>query len=159
MNTSPVDATKIKLWTARDPVLSQVLQFVLQRWPSEVEDEALKPYFIREEKRSIECTCWLPLMGSSGHSTPSRERRGVEHITRYSPGNSQNEEFSQELCTVAKNGHEFTREGEKLCYLSESPNGPSLFTITPLGMAGPPLVASTRRLCGTFHGKDVLADH
>ena len=26
-------------------------------------------------------------MGSSGHSTPSRERRGVEHITRYSPGN------------------------------------------------------------------------
>ena len=25
INTSPVDATKIKLWTARDPVLSQVL--------------------------------------------------------------------------------------------------------------------------------------
>ena len=111
INTSPVDATKIKLWTAR------------------------------------------------GHSTPSRERRGVEHITRYSPENSQNEEFSQELCMVAKNGHEFRREGEKLCYLSESPKDSSLFAITPLGMAGPPLVASARRLCGTFHGKDVLADH
>ena len=48
-------------------------------------------------------------MGSSGHSTPSREGRGVEHITRYSPGNSQNEEFGQELCMVAKNGHEFRR--------------------------------------------------
>ena len=33
INTSPVDATKIKLWTASDPVLSQVLQFVLQGWP------------------------------------------------------------------------------------------------------------------------------
>ncbi|KAL9978544.1 hypothetical protein ACROYT_G016071 [Oculina patagonica] len=33
INTSPVDATKVKLWTARDPVLSQVLQFVLP-WQS-----------------------------------------------------------------------------------------------------------------------------
>ena len=57
-------------------------------------------------------------MGSSGHSTPSMERRGVEDITRYSPENSQNEEFSQEQCMVAKNGHEFRREGEKLCYMS-----------------------------------------
>ena len=98
-------------------------------------------------------------MGSSGHSTPSMERRGIEHITRYSPGNSQNEEFSQELCMVAKNGHEFRRDGEKLCYLSESPKDPSLFAITTLRMAEPPLVASERRLCGSFYGKDVLADH
>ena len=60
---------------------------------------------------------------------------------------------------VAKNGHEFRREGEKLCYLSESPKDAFLFTITPLGMTGPPLVAIARRLCGTFQGKDVLADH
>ena len=59
-------------------------------------------------------------MGSSGHSTPSRERRGVEHITRYSPGNSQNGEFSQELCMVAKNGHEFRREGVKSCATCQS---------------------------------------
>ena len=43
INTSPVHVNKIKLWTARDPVLSQVLQFVLQGWPSEVEEEALEP--------------------------------------------------------------------------------------------------------------------
>ena len=59
---------------------------------------------------------------------------------------------------VAQIGHEFGREGEKLCYLSESPKDPSLFAITPLGMAGPPLVTSAHRLCGTFHGEDVLAD-
>ena len=60
---------------------------------------------------------------------------------------------------VAKNGHEFRREGETLCYLSESPKDAFLFTITPLEMAGPPMVAIARRLYGTFHGKDVLADH
>ena len=43
INSSPVDATEIKLWTARDPVLFQVLQFVLQGLPSEVKEEALKP--------------------------------------------------------------------------------------------------------------------
>ena len=59
INTSPVDATKIKLWTARDSVLSQVLQFVLQGWPSEVEEEALKPYFIRREELSVQAGCLL----------------------------------------------------------------------------------------------------
>ena len=53
INTSPVDATTIKLWTARDPVLSQVLQFVLQGWASYVEEEALKPFLIRREELSV----------------------------------------------------------------------------------------------------------
>ena len=49
INTSPVDATKIELWTARDPVLSQVLQFVLQGWPSEVEEKKpWSPIFLEE---------------------------------------------------------------------------------------------------------------
>ena len=59
INTSPVHVNKIKLWTARDPVLSQVLQFVLQGWPSEVEEEALKPYFIRREELSAHAGCLL----------------------------------------------------------------------------------------------------
>ena len=157
IKTSPVDATKIKLWTAHDPVLSQVLQLVLQGWPSEVQEEALKPYFIRREELSVHAGCLL--RGALVIVNPSREKRDLEHISRYSPANSQNEEFSQELCLVAKNGHKFRKEGEKLCYLSESPKDPSLFAITPLGMAGLPLVASARRLCRSFYEKDVLVDH
>ena len=56
INTSQEDATIIKLWF---PVLSQVLQFVLQGWPSEVEEEALKPYFIRREELSVQAGCLL----------------------------------------------------------------------------------------------------
>ena len=59
ISTSPVDATKVKLWTARDPVLSLVLQFVLQGWPLKVEDEALKPYFTRREELSVHAGCLL----------------------------------------------------------------------------------------------------
>ena len=59
INISPVDDSKIKLWTARDPVVSQVLQFVLQGWPSEVEEETPKPYFIRREELSVHASCLL----------------------------------------------------------------------------------------------------
>ena len=58
INTCQEDATKIKLRTALDPVLSQVLQFVLQGWPTEVE-EALKPYIIRREELSVHAGCLL----------------------------------------------------------------------------------------------------
>ena len=44
-------------------------------------------------------------------------------------------------------------EKVKSCATCQSPKDPSLFAVTPLGMAGPPLVASAHRLCVTFHGK------
>ena len=59
INTSPVDATKVKLWTSHDPVLSQVLQFVLHGWPMAVDEEALKPYFARREELSVHAGCLL----------------------------------------------------------------------------------------------------
>ena len=96
-------------------------------------------------------------MGSSGHSTPSRERRGVKHITWYSPGNSQNQEFSQELCLVAQNGHEFRREGEKLCYLSESPKkAPPCSPLHPWGWPGRPWSRVHIDYAGPFMGKMFL---
>ena len=52
LNTSPVDSVKIKQWIARDQVLSRIKQFVLQGWPSDVEDIKLQPYFTRENELS-----------------------------------------------------------------------------------------------------------
>ena len=59
INTSPVDATKVKLWTTRDPVLSQDLQFVLPGWPMAVDEDAPKPYFARKEELSVHAGCLL----------------------------------------------------------------------------------------------------
>ena len=154
INTSPVDATKIKLWTTRDPVLSQVLQFVLQGWPQDVEEEeGLKPYFIRRDEL---CTCWTPLMGSSGHSTPQRERKGIEHITRYSPGNSQNEEFSQKLCMVAKNGHKFRREVKSCVTCQSHQKTPPYSPLHPWESPGRPWSRVHVDYAGPFKGKMFL---
>lgn len=59
ITASPVDALKVKQWTARDPVLSQVMQFVLQGWPSAVEDNQLQPYFTRRNELSVHAGCLL----------------------------------------------------------------------------------------------------
>ena len=59
LNTSPVYAVKIKQWTARDPVLSRIKQFVLQGWPSDVEGNKLQPYFTRKNELSVHAGCLL----------------------------------------------------------------------------------------------------
>ena len=58
-NSSPVDWSKVKLWTARDLVLSQVLQFILHGWSITIKQEALKPYFARKGELSLLAGCVL----------------------------------------------------------------------------------------------------
>ena len=59
LSRSPVDATKIKHWTTRDPVLAQVEKFTLHGWPASVENEIMKPYFSRRQELSIQGGCLL----------------------------------------------------------------------------------------------------
>ena len=47
LQSSPVNASMIKAETATHPVLSKVLQFVQNGWPSSCEDEDLKPVWHR----------------------------------------------------------------------------------------------------------------
>ena len=58
VNDTPITATKIAQWTARDPVLSKVLNFVLQGWPSVV-DEEFTAYRRRKDDLSVEQGCLL----------------------------------------------------------------------------------------------------
>ena len=49
----------IKEWTKRDPILSQVLGFILDGWPSKNSSEELNPYFTKQNKLSIDgCILW-----------------------------------------------------------------------------------------------------
>jgi hypothetical protein len=59
INGSPVDATKLKSWTDRDPVLSQIKHFVLNGWPTTVEDTDLQPYFARKDELSVHAGCLM----------------------------------------------------------------------------------------------------
>ena len=44
LDSSPVCATDIKKETSHDPVLSRVLQFVLNGWPDICDSDNLKPF-------------------------------------------------------------------------------------------------------------------
>ena len=50
----PVTSHEIATATAKDPVLSQVLQYTQRGWPSTVDDECLKPYLHRRHELSVE---------------------------------------------------------------------------------------------------------
>ena len=49
LETSPVNATQIRTWTSKDPVLSRVKELVLQGWV-DTTDEQLQPYQRRKDE-------------------------------------------------------------------------------------------------------------
>ena len=84
INASPVDALKVKQWTARDPILSQVMQFVLQGWPPVVEDAHLQPYFTRRNELSVQAGCLL--WGSQVIVTPQGREEVMNILHDSHPG-------------------------------------------------------------------------
>ncbi len=57
INNTPPDATKMKLWTEHDPVLSRTKQYVLLGWPSTVLDAELQPHYSRRDELSVDAGC------------------------------------------------------------------------------------------------------
>ena len=56
---TPVHSGHIKEWTKRDPILSQVLRFILEEWPTKNNSEELNPYFTKRSELSVEDGCVL----------------------------------------------------------------------------------------------------
>ena len=157
INTSPVDATKIKLWTACDPVLSQVLQLVLQGWPSGVEEEALNPYFIRREELSVHAGC---LLWEARVIVPPQGREELLNILHDThPVRVKMRSLARSYVWWPKMDTNLEEKVKSCATCQSYQKDLTLFAITPLGMPGPRSVASARRLCGSFYGKYVLADH
>ena len=57
LDTMPVSATQVRLWTQSDPILSKVLQFVLQGWPEKVATPEVKPFLHCHNELSVEHNC------------------------------------------------------------------------------------------------------
>ena len=56
---TPVHSSHIKDWTKRDPILSQVLRFTLQGWPTANSNQEVNPYFSRRTELSVKDGCVL----------------------------------------------------------------------------------------------------
>ena len=59
MDLTPVTSRQIKTWTRKDPILSRVLNYVLQGWPAAIEDDKLKPFVTRKLELSSHDGCLL----------------------------------------------------------------------------------------------------
>ncbi|CAC5416982.1 unnamed protein product [Mytilus coruscus] len=60
MDLTPVTSRQIKSWTRKDPILSRVMNYVLQGWPASNADDDLGPYFTWKLELSLhdECLLW-----------------------------------------------------------------------------------------------------
>ena len=54
-----MQSSHIKEWTKMDPILSQVLGFILEGWPSKTSSEELNSYFTKRTELSVEDGCIL----------------------------------------------------------------------------------------------------
>ena len=59
LQSSLMTATHIKKETAKDPLLSRILQFVQTNWPSSCSNEEAKPYWQRRIEISVQDECLL----------------------------------------------------------------------------------------------------
>ncbi|XP_061883310.1 uncharacterized protein K02A2.6-like isoform X1 [Entelurus aequoreus] len=86
LEETPVKASRIKQWTERDPVMSQVKTFLLQGWPSVIEGEELRPYTKRKTELSLQdgCIFW----GARVIVPPPGRSQIVEEIHETHPGAS-----------------------------------------------------------------------
>ena len=58
LSDTPVTATKVAKWTARDPVLSHVKEYTVTDWPHTVSDD-FQPYYNRRSELSVHLGCLL----------------------------------------------------------------------------------------------------
>lgn len=84
LSQAPVTAKQIKLWTERDPVLSQVKRWVMQGWPDTVEQEGFKPYVKRKLELSVLDGCLL--WGSRVIVPPPGRAQVMDELHEAHPG-------------------------------------------------------------------------
>ena len=59
LNTTPIAAERIRVWTNSDPLCSCILQFVRIGWPDSVQGVQLKPFANRKDELSVQDGCIL----------------------------------------------------------------------------------------------------
>ena len=150
---SPVTANDIRRWTQRDKILSRVLQYVLQGWPSEGDVE-LEPYSSRRlELSTFEgCIMWgsrivIPTPGRQavlrelheGHPGMTR-MKALSRMYVWWPGITADIEKSVRLC----------------CQCQEMQSTPPVAPLNPWKWPTRPWARLHLDFAGPFEGKNIL---
>jgi len=84
MQDSPVTADHIRLWTRRDPLLSRVMQYVMNGWPNGTVEEHLRPYW--QKRLELSCQDGCLLWGSRVIVPPKGRANVLEELHMAHPG-------------------------------------------------------------------------
>jgi len=84
MQDSPVTADHIRLWTRRDPLLSRVMQYVMNGWPNGTVEEQLRPYW--QKRLELSCQDGCLLWGSRVIVPPKGCANVLEELHMAHPG-------------------------------------------------------------------------
>ena len=80
LDDGPFTSQQVKYFAARDPCLSQVLTFVLNGWPDQVNDDHLKPYWRRRSELTVQSGCimwgYCVIVSPQGRTTVLQELHG-----------------------------------------------------------------------------------
>ena len=59
IDSSPITVSQVRMWTHRDPLLSQVYRFVQNGWPSTKLSPDFQPFITKRDELSIADNCLL----------------------------------------------------------------------------------------------------
>jgi len=135
-----VHSDHIKEWTKRDPILSQVLCFILEGWPTKNNSEKLNPYFTKQNEVSAEDVCVL--WGSRVVVPPQERLKILTELNEAHPGQSRMKVLSRSYVWWPRMDQEI-EECEGLRQMSVKPEWTSRGTVAPLGVARTPLVKNS----------------
>ena len=84
VNDLPIDSKNIQSATRKDPLLSQIVKFVMSGWPAQCDQDELKPYFNRRNELSVDQGCLL--WGCRVVIPPCYRKKLLEELHRTHPG-------------------------------------------------------------------------
>ena len=90
-----VTAHEIKVFTSKDPVLSNVLRFVLNGWPITAVSEQLKPYYRRREELSHFEGCIILLLGHRVVVPPQAQETILKVLHEGHPGSTRMKQLAR----------------------------------------------------------------
>ncbi|XP_041369851.1 uncharacterized protein K02A2.6-like [Gigantopelta aegis] len=113
LESTPLDAKQIKMWTRSDPVLSKVLLYTQKGWPKICTHDELQSYFRRKDEISTQDGCLL--WGSRIIVPPQGRERVLKELHTTLPGMTKMKGMARSLIWWPKMDQEI-EETVRLCH-------------------------------------------
>ena len=153
LSSTPITADKIKIWTSRDPHLSQVLRYVQHGWPVSVEDD-LAPFARRRFELSSQDGCIL--WGSRVVIPPPGRALLLKELHEGHPGISRMKSLARSYIWWPGLDGDLEREGKSCLTCQVNRNNPPPAPVHPWEWPAKPWSRLHVDYAGPFMGKMFL---